>query len=321
MTIKVESTSYNAEPVKPANESEVASKAAVEVEKPASSESDSQESEKVEASDASENENENEVDSKDEEKDEESKDDVEAKGESKPKKGFEKRIKKLVGKLSAKDQEIEYLKKELFNKAQVKENSSQDSQKVETKVEGKPNPDNFDSHADYVEALTDWKLEQRETQRELKQRETQVRTEFQKQVESHNTRVKEFQKSHSDFMDVIESVDDIPMSHGLQDVIVQSDMGPALMYELCNNRAEYERINALGIVAAAREIGKIEARLSKSEESTNKKETKSTTKAPPPISPVGNKNSGTVRKSISDPNLSQREYETLRAEQMKARGA
>lgn len=252
--------------------------------------------------------------------DAESDDEPESKDE-KPRKrnGFKRRIDKLTTRLTDREREIEYWKAQAL-KSQSPKQDVETERRTESKadVQGRPNPDHFDSHDDFVEALTDWKLEQRERERETKQRETQLKTEHQQQVDSHTARLKTFAKNHKDFEDVLSDVDDIPMSVTVQQVILSSDNGPELMYELAKNPDEYARICKLPAIAAARELGKFEARLSR--EADEKPETKEikTTKAPKPLSPVGSK-SGAVTKSIFDPNLSQGDYERLRMEQMKRR--
>jgi hypothetical protein len=69
------------------------------------------------------------------------------------------------------------------------------------------------------------------------------------------------------------------------------------MYELAKNRKEYERINSLNALAMAREIGKIEAKLSRSKTTEAQEEIKKITKAPAPLKPVGSKSSGISNKS------------------------
>jgi hypothetical protein len=64
------------------------------------------------------------------------------------------------------------------------------------------------------------------------------------------------------------------------------------MYELAKNPEEFERINKLGALTAAREIGKIEAKLP--DLSSDKETKKITTKAPAPLKPVGGGSTGTT---------------------------
>lgn len=251
-----------------------------------------------------------EDESSDSDNDEENKDESEDK---KPKKkgGFQKRIERFQKKLSEKDQELEYWRKEALRaKDPVKQvsDASADAKTQKTVSDGKPKPDSFETHSEYIEALTDWKLEQKDKEREEKQKQTQVKTEYEKQVQSFQSKVQEFSKTAKDFQEVVNEVDDIPLSVGLQEAILSSDVGPNLMYELAKDREELERINSLSAVQAAREIGKIEARLSKAD-FTQTKEIK-TTKAPPPISPVSNK--GTSKSTKSPDEMSYAEFKKWR---------
>ncbi len=242
--------------------------------------------------------------------------------DDKPKKksGIQRRVDKLNARNAASRQEAEYWKQQALKGAN---DSKADAPKVDKPVvdtAGKPDPDTFETHAEYVEALTDWKLEQRDQAKQETERKTQLKTEQQKAMEAHTTRVKSFAEKNDDFEEVIESVDDVQVSPTIRELIITSDNGPELMYELAKNRAEFERINKLSPLAAARELGKIESRLASSKtDDSESEEPKKLTKAPKPIEPVGKSGKGAVAKSINDPNLSQAEYERLRREQIKRR--
>jgi hypothetical protein len=205
----------------------------------------------------------------------------------KKKGGFKKRIDKLTGKLTAKEQEVEYWKSEAMKQQKT---AVQPTEKV---VENKPDQsdkpiaDNFDTHEKYVDALTDWKLDQREKVKIAKDRETQTKTEFQKKSADHVKRQQEFVKEHTDFDELMEAVEDIPMTLVVQQVILDSENGPELMYELAKNREEYERICKLPAIAAARELGKFESRIAKASETVTP-ETK-VSKASAPLKPVTGK--------------------------------
>jgi hypothetical protein len=243
--------------------------------------------------------------------DEEIKDDL--KEDQKPKKrsGFQRRIDKFQKKISEKDQEIEHWKKAAMSGAgkPLEQAKTESKQENIADVTGKPDPSQFDSHRDYVEALTDWKIDNREKSKEMKAKETQIKTEYQAQISTFQSKVAEFSKSTADFNDVIADVDDIPLSHSVQEAILTSDFGPQLMYELSKNRAEYQRINSMSPTAASREIGKIEARLGLGQD-TNKTREARITKTPAPIDPVGSKSSGKIFKSPDEMTLT--EYKAFR---------
>ncbi len=233
--------------------------------------------------------------------------DSEDKKEAVPK-GVQKKIDKLTKLRADAQRELEYWKTQALKQAQAETEKPVEKKAESIDLSSKPKADNFDSHEDYVEALTDWKLEQKEKEREAKQKETQVKTEYQKQVESFQSKVKDFQKTVEDFEDVISEVDDISLSIGIQDSLLNSELGPQIMYELAKDRKELERINSLSPISAAREIGKIEARIA-NESSSEKEQQKKLTKAPPPVSPLG---AGSAKVMKSPEDMSFKEYAAWR---------
>lgn len=258
---------------------------------------------------------EKEVKAKDKE-DEESDESEDLDEVEKPKKkgGFQRRIDKLNARYSAAQAEIEHWKAMALKGAGEPKQEKPEHKAVPQLNEGKPDPEHFETHAEYVEALTDWKLEQREKAKSLEAEKAKVLTEQEKLTQSYIERLNTFKKTAEDYEDVVSEVDDIPLSQAIQTSIIESEVGPQITYELAKNRKELERIASLNPLAAAREIGKIEAKLLLQSSEEKKPETKKTTKAPQPIAPVSAKGQS-VTKSIFDKNLSQAEYEALRREQ------
>lgn len=246
--------------------------------------------------------------------DDEGKDDASQKDKPKKQGGFQRRIGKLTAEKSEARREAEYWKRVALEKQAAGEPKPEP--KVDTTPaasEGKPNPDNYDTHAEYVEAVVEWKAEQKLRERDQMLEKNKLQAEHERLRTAHMERVKSFSEKTEDFAEVIESVDNIPVSPTVAELIVSSENGPALMYALAKNPEEYERINSLSPLAAAREIGRIETRIQASAQES-KPEPKKLTKAPKPIDPVGGSKS-TVAKSIDDPELSFSEYERLRREQ------
>lgn len=268
-----------------------------------SSESETEESEVVETTDESDDEgSEEELSAKDSEDD-------------KPRKkgGFQRRIDKLNSRIADRDREIEFLRTQAQRATEPKES------KVEAKpasVEGKPNPDDFETHAEFNEALMDWKLEQKSKDESQKLHKAKLETEQANRQKTYLERVKAFSETNDDFQEVLTSSAS-PMTPVMQEAILDSEVGPALVYELAKNPEEAKRIAELPPIAAAREMGRLEVRLSR--DASTKTETKQLTKAPKPLEPLG-KSSSTASKSIADPNISFAEYEELRRKQMKRRG-
>lgn len=231
----------------------------------------------------------------------------EKKEEHKPKKkgGFQKRIEKFNRLLAERDQEIERLRSLNPNTDPVKEK----------KVEGKPTIEQFDSIAEYTEALTEWKLEQRFKEQEAKTQKAQAQSAYEKQVSEFGQKVKEFGKTVPDFDDLIAENDDFVLSAGLEHALMKSKSGPEVLYNLVKNREELERINSLSAFDQAYEIASLEAELKFSKK--EKPEIKTKTDAPPPLKPVGAK-AAPVKKSLYDSDLSFSDYEKLREAEIKA---
>lgn len=185
-----------------------------------------------------------------------------------------------------------------------------------------PKEEAYESHADYVRALAKWTYAEEKAKDQQKSKEAQVVDEYKSRIDAHKARVAEFRKSTPEFVqvvnDFIEEHGDMSFSPGLEESILESDVGPQIILELAKRPDELNRINRLSVVAASREVGKIEERINARKSVSP--ETK-TTKAPPPPNPLSGKpDSGS--KSIYSSELSQEEYEALRRKQMKAsRGA
>jgi hypothetical protein len=281
---------------------------------------DDESSENKKASESSESDGEKESESEDESEESEGEESKEDQGEDekpKPRRGFKKRIDKLTRRLSEREKEIEYWK----GKAEGRNPSEAQAKPVreESKGDSKPRADDFDSHEEYVEALADWKVNQRLQEMEQNQKKSSAQTEYRRRVDTLQAKVKEFSEKHSDFAELVDEVGDIPMSPAVQELILDSENGPELMYELAKDPEEYQRICSLAPLAAARAMGKFESRI-KIKTETSEKVTKRT-RAPEPIKPVNSKNAASTKKSIFDESLSQRDYERMMEERADRRAS
>lgn len=234
--------------------------------------------------------------------------------EQKPKKkgGVQKRIGKLVSKLSAAEQEIQRLR----TISEVKAEKPQVVIEAKIESQGEPKADDFDTNAEFVRAMAKWEVQEARAADQKAANEQHLKDDYQKAMNAHQARVDSFKKENNDYVDVIQEFmadhGDLQFSPALNEAILSSDLGPALIYELAKKPDELMRINALSYGAAQREIGRLEARL---EGSPQKKEpeTKMKTKAPAPITPVGSRSSGKSAKNPED--MSFQEYKGWRESQ------
>ena len=243
-----------------------------------------------------------------ESEDSETSEESEEEGEEKPKRsGFKKRLDRKNRQLTKAQEEVEYWKQEALKKNQPKE-----EKEVVTAPpsKGKPDFNDYEDHDAYMEALAEWKVDQRLAAREERQEAEKAKTVQTKKIEAWQTKVTEIADKTPDFEDVMEDSDDVSFGPHVQETIFDSDLGPAILYELAKDSKEALRISELSPLAAIREIGKIEGRI---QSSSQKTKTTKTTKAPRPLTP--NRGSGKVSKDLNDPNLSFSEYEAIRNKQ------
>lgn len=212
--------------------------------------------------------------------------------EPKKAKGLEKRIGKLTKQREEARREVDYWKAEALK--QKPEPTKPDVIPVKAADStGKPTPDSFGTHEEYVEALADWKVEQKLSAREATQKQNEIKAQQTSREQAYFKEVAEFVKIKPDFNEVVGA-------HKLSSITIYESVldagkdGPELLYELAKDPEEYERIRNLPAIPAAREIGKIQERLAKSSDAKTT-ETK-TTKAPKPITPVSNSSSTSLKK-------------------------
>ena len=165
-------------------------------------------------------------------------------------------------------------------------------------TEGRPDPNDptFKTYEEYLEALTDWKTEQKLKARDAKQARAEAESKQAEKLDAWAKRVEAIraEPEYENFDDVLRTADEIQVPAAIGEVILDSEVGPQLAYWLAKNMGEYQRIAALGPLAAARELGKIEAALTKPAEPAQAPKPK-VSSAPKPITPVGGRPSGTTK--------------------------
>jgi hypothetical protein len=215
----------------------------------------------------------------------------------------QKRISKLERKMERQQIEQETRQKVL-----------QEIQSKPEPVQGKPKIEDFTDYSEYQEALTDWKVDQRLSQIESQKAQKASQETEQSKAERINQRSQEIMEEGSakydDFDEMPQKTAEHLKSKGLRlsvpfvNALAEADNAPDIVAHLYQNPDEAERIARLSEFAQAKEVGKLEDRLSA------KKPIKTST-APKPIEPITGSNSSV--KSIE--NMSQREYAEYRAKQ------
>ena len=149
----------------------------------------------------------------------------------------------------------------------------------------KPNPDKFGSYDEYVEALADWKADQRVAEsfkrRDAERSQAAEARAAEAKAQAWAERQIAFREATPDY-DAVVGKSSVQVAPHVVDTLLDSDSGPELAYHLAKHPETVKRINSLSPLAAAREIGRIEASLSTPAAPRDKP----ASKAPAPITPA-----------------------------------
>ena len=171
-----------------------------------------------------------------------------------------------------------------------------------------PSVDAFNSPEEYAEVLAERKAEELIARREQARAQSEL-------LESYHDREEEARNKYDDFEQVAYNPK-LPITDVMAQTIQSSEIGPDMAYYLGTNPKEAERISRLSPFMQAKEIGKIEAKLS------DNPPVKKTSSAPAPIAPVNARSSSAPAYDTTDPrsikNMSTSEWiEAERTRQIK----
>ena len=161
-------------------------------------------------------------------------------------------------------------------------------QKAESSNE-KPKPENFTDAFEYAEALASWTAEQTLAKRDREELERKANEQRQLAVKAWADRVTAAKSELPDFDDMVQS-SDVVVTDPIRDAIMESDVGPKILYHLAENPEFAQKLNGMSVISALREIGKLEARYETKPQSKPSAAVKS--KAPEPITPIKAASSG-----------------------------
>ena len=150
-------------------------------------------------------------------------------------------------------------------------------------VDEEPQPSQFQDAFEYAKALAEYSTEKALAERDRRDAEEKVAAERQKVIESWATKVQQAKASLPDFDEIVAS-SDVVVNDDIRDAILESDVGPQVLYHLAENEELAKKIAGLSPKAALREIGKLEERFSS--KPTAKQEPVVKSRAPAPISPI-----------------------------------
>ena len=165
------------------------------------------------------------------------------------------------------------------------------------KVDEEPQPSQFNDAFEYAKALAEYTADKRIGEMKRQEAEERQAQERQKVIETWASKVQAAKASMPDFDDIVAS-SDVVVNDDIRDAILESDVGPQILYHLAENDDVAKRIAGLSPKQALREIGKLEARFEAKE--TKPEPTPITrSKAPAPIQPLRGSNPADVPMSAN----------------------
>ena len=151
-----------------------------------------------------------------------------------------------------------------------------------------PRPEQFQSTEAYVEALAERKAEQKLAEREAQRQQQDVLSVYHDKEEDARTKYEDF--------DQVAYNPRLQITTVMAQTIQASDSGPDIAYYLGSNPKDADRISRLPPLVQAKEIGRLEAKIL-----ATPPETKKTSSAPAPISPVTPRGGNTKTYDTTDP--------------------
>ena len=175
--------------------------------------------------------------------------------------------------------------------ARVKELEGGAKPETKSPADAKPKPEQFTDAFEYAEALAEYSAEAALANRDKQDAEKRAAVEQAKLIKGWETRLKATKAEIPDFAEMVES-STVTVSDAIRDAILESDIGPRILYHLAENEDFALKLNEMPLITAIREIGKLEARLEKPAESAQSVQSVTRSKAPAPISPIRGAASG-----------------------------
>jgi len=151
-------------------------------------------------------------------------------------------------------------------------------------VDQEPQPSQFADAFEYAKALAEFSTEKALAERDRQVAQAREQEAQQKIIQSWAQKVQDAKAELPDFDDLVAS-SDVVVNNAVRDAILESDVGPRILYHLAENNDLAKKIASLNPNAALREIGKLEAKF---EVKTETKQTAPVvrSKAPAPIQPI-----------------------------------
>jgi hypothetical protein len=150
----------------------------------------------------------------------------------------------------------------------------------------KPSPDSYKDAFEYAEALAEWSAEQALAKREQEIRQKEAEAKRETVIKTWQQKLEATKAELPDY-EVMVASSDVKVNDTVRDAIVESDVGPRILYELASNDELAEKLSNMTTASALKLIGKLEVQFEKTDTPVAEKKTVAAkSKAPEPIRPL-----------------------------------
>lgn len=208
--------------------------------------------------------------------------------ERKPNPKLEKRFSKLTSEREQARQEAERERQRAADLEKELQELKKQASPTQTFVDEEPQPHQFADAFEYAKALSEWSAENAIKQLKQREEEARIQAEKQAQIDTWNKRQEAVMAELPDYEDMIASAE-VMVSDQVKDAIIESEVGPRILYHLAENPEFAEQLAGYSTARALKEIGKLEARYEQKAETPKAEPSKpvaTKSKAPAPINPL-----------------------------------
>jgi transcriptional regulator NrdR family protein len=159
-------------------------------------------------------------------------------------------------------------------------------QQIEQDILGeKPQASQFQDAFEYAEALAEWSAEKALVERDKQEQQRKIEEERTKVIQSWTQKLEKAKAELPDFDEMVAS-SQVQVRDEVRDAILESDVGPQILYQLASDDELAQRISSLPVNKALKELGKLEVQFERKEAPAEKSEPVARSKAPAPIKPL-----------------------------------
>lgn len=194
---------------------------------------------------------------------------------------LEKRFSELTRQRKEAEAKVKELEERLAAKESVREPQSA------TENNQKPSPDSYKDAFEYAEALAEWSAEQALARREQEVKQKEVEAKRATVIQTWQEKLDATKAEIPDY-EVMVASSSMSVNDTVRDAIVESEVGPRILYELASNDDLAEKLSNMTTAGALKLIGKLEAQFEKTDApaKAEKKSVVAKSNAPEPIRPL-----------------------------------